>query len=213
MKSINETILKKFKNSFLFEENEFVDNLFTKRGVKFTKNSNGEYDIDGGFVLGYFPELIADGKLNIKFGKVSGDFWCHDFKNLKSLEGCPKEVGGDFDCSKCNSLTSLKGAPEKVGGDFNCRECENLTSLEGAPEKVGGQFDCSFCENLTSLKGAPKKVVGNFSCTSCDNLTSLEGIPEKVSGDFCCNDCGIVFAKDDIRNHCNVLGAIIVSVK
>ena len=54
----------------------------------------------------------------VKFGKVSGRFWCSNNK-LTSLEGCPVEVGGWFDCSK-NKLISLKGAPKEVGGWFDC---------------------------------------------------------------------------------------------
>ena len=131
MKSINKAILKKSTNSFLSEENEFVDNLFNDRGIKFTKNSNGEYDINGNFDLFYFPELIVDGKLIIKFGKVSGKFSCHQCYNLTSLEGCPREVSGYFWCSDCFNLTSLEGNTKEVGGDFYCNGCDSLISICG----------------------------------------------------------------------------------
>ena len=157
--------------------------------VGFKKNSNGEYDVDGDVNLSIFPELITDGKLNIKFGKVSGNFDCSRCNNLTSLEGCPREVGGIFMCSNCKNLTSLEGCPEKFGKSFYCVECENLTSLKGAPEKVGGDFSCSYCNNLKSLEGAPREVGGSFNCYGCRNLTSLEGAPEKVSGDFDCHYC------------------------
>ena len=85
-------------------------------------------------------------KLPLKFGIVTGDFYC-----------------------SYNELTSLEGAPEKVGGYFSCY-LNNLTSLEGAPKKVRVSFSCSF-NKLTSLEGAPEEVGGYFSCHS-NNLTS-----------------------------------------
>ena len=44
---------------------EFVDKLFTERGVKFEKTTNGEYNIDGDIFLDDFPELAVDGNLII----------------------------------------------------------------------------------------------------------------------------------------------------
>ena len=181
----------------------------------FKKNSDGEYDVDGSISLSdlsnSISDLITDGKLNIKFGKVSGYFDCSKCNNLTSLEGCPREVNGYFNCSDCKNLTSLKGAPEKVGGtfccfvcknlinlegcprevggDFNCGSCNNLTSLNGAPEKISGDFNCCGHNNLTSLKGAPREVGGVFNCSFCENLTSLKGAPEKVGGNFDCQYC------------------------
>ena len=168
-------------------------------------NNDGTYDVNGDVDLNECKQFINDdGKLTIKFNKVSRSFYC-DHLNLTSLEGCPKEVGKDFYCTN-NKLTSLEGAPEKVGGDFYCsfnklnslkgapKDVEgsficndnNLTSLKEAPEKVGGNFKC-FNNNLTSLEGAPEKVGGDFYCPN-NNLTSLEGSPEKVGGDFDCSE-------------------------
>lgn len=155
----------------------------------FKKNSNGEYDVDGDVYFENFPELITDGKFNIKFGKVSGNFDCYGFKNLTSLEGCPREVGGGFYCSHCRGLKNLEGAPEKVGGAFLCCNCYGLTSLKGAAEKVGGDFVCSSCKNLISLEWSPREVGGSFECVNCEKLTTLKGAPEKIGGDFSCGGC------------------------
>ena len=76
-------------------------------------------------------------KLPIRFGTVSGNFYCHD-NNLTTLEGAPEKVGLGFDCSY-NMLTSLVGAPKSVGYDFNC-EHNDLTSIKGAPKEIGGDF-------------------------------------------------------------------------
>ena len=58
-----------------------------------------------------------------RWGKVGGMFDCYACKNLKSLEGAPKEVDGDFNCSYCDSLKSLDGAPKEIGGTFYCFNC------------------------------------------------------------------------------------------
>jgi len=117
----------------------------------------------------------------VKFGVVTGDFWCN-YNLITSLEGAPQEVGGSFYCDG-NSLTSLEGAPQKVGGDFNCAY-NSLTSLEGAPQKVGVDFKCSY-NQLTSLVGSPREVGRNFRCDE-NRLISLVGAPQEVGRGFDC---------------------------
>ena len=58
-------------------------------------------------------------KIPLKFGNVSGDFFCFG-NRLTSLEGCPKSVVGNFSCSY-NELTSLIYCPEIIGGALSCR--------------------------------------------------------------------------------------------
>ena len=148
-------------------------------------------------------DIVTDGKLKIRFGKVGGDFNCHKIK-LATLEGAPKEVGGYFDCGfnnlttlegapqevvgrfdcRNNKLTSLEGAPQNVGEDFYCNT-NNLTTLKGTPQKVGGSFYCEW-NKLTSLEGAPNVVVWHFDCSN-NNLTTLKGAPKDVGGDFNCS--------------------------
>ena len=191
-------------------------------------NSDGTYDVNGDvYNLTKFKQFISDdGKLTIKFNKVTGDFNC-SASRLTSLEGCPKEVGKDFYCSY-NELSSLKDSPEKVGGDFECMYnkltslegapkevtgdfvcvMDGLTSLEGAPEKVGGNFKCQY-NKLTSLKGSPKEVGGSFYCPN-NNLSSLKGAPEKVSGNFYCSENTKQFTKYDVETVCKVMGRIYV---
>ena len=169
-------------------------------------NSDGTYDvIDDTVFLSEFKQFISDdGKLTIKFNRVSVTFDCSGC-GLTSLEGCPKKVGHHFNCCN-NKLTSLKGCPKEVGHNFYCSNnkltslkdgpekvkfsfyCDHnkLTSLEGAPEKVESNFDCSN-NNLTSLKGTLKKVGGSFNC-SYNKLTSLEGAPEKVRDGYNCSN-------------------------
>ena len=195
-------------------------------------NSDGTYDVVGtvnfdNYNLDDSNRFIKDGKLTIKFNKVTGNFWC-GHNQLTSLEGCPKEVGGDFHCDN-NKLSSLEGGPEKVGGDFYCHYNE-LTSLNGCPKEIGGDFDC-YTNKLTTLKGAPKKVDGSFDCSGNEltsligcpekvdkkfdcggnDLSSLEGCPKVVGGWFFCrNNKGKQFTKSDIEEMCKVGGKIIV---
>ena len=127
-------------------------------------------------------DIVIDGNLKIRFGKVGGDFICRD-NNLTTLDGAPKIVNGDFICYH-NKLTTLEGAPQKVDGGFYCND-NKLTTLEGAPQKVDGGFNCS-SNYLITLEGAPNKVGKTFDCSK-NELTTLEGAPKKVGGDFACS--------------------------
>ena len=106
--------------------------------------------------------------LPVKFGTVSGGFYCSRNK-LVSLEGSPRQVAGGFYCFE-NRLESLEGAPDRVEGRFNCSH-NQLTSLVGAPTYVGGTLYC--VDNpLTNLIGVPEHV-GGFWCTYSKSLPVL----------------------------------------
>ena len=174
-------------------------------------NSDGTYDVNDDVDLGKFRQFVdPNGKLTIKFNKVTGNLICSAIGvtlELTSLEGCPKEVGGDFNCG-FNDLTSLEGCPEKVGGTFDCHN-NKLTSLEGAPKEIYGNFDCHN-NKLTSLEGCPEKVSGYFDCEA-NLLASLEGAPKEVGGDFYCRgNKGKRFTKSDVKKVCKVGGVIYV---
>jgi len=146
---------------------------------KWTLNTmTGLVDVKGTFDC---SDRGLKGFKGVKFGVVTGDFWCN-YNLITSLEGAPQEVGGSFYCDG-NSLTSLEGAPQKVGGDFNCAY-NSLTSLEGAPQKVGVDFKCSY-NQLTSLVGSPREVGRNFRCDE-NRLISLVGAPQEVGRGFDC---------------------------
>lgn len=98
-----------------------------------TLNEDGTIDVDGHVEI--YGEKIT--KLPLKFGRVTGCFWCYN-NGLTSLEGSPNYVGGAFNCES-NKLTTLEGSPKKVEGAFNC-SLNKLTSLEGAPDFIGGDF-------------------------------------------------------------------------
>ena len=87
---------------------------------KYTINSQGEIDVDGGVNLDYkdFKELPY------KFGKVTGYFSLGNCKNLTSLKNCPNKVEGYFSCSFGEVLDSLEGCPKEVKVDFYCRGCK-----------------------------------------------------------------------------------------
>lgn len=57
-------------------------------------NKNGTYDVEGD-VNNVSQRCIYAGKLSIRFGRVTGNFYCRKLF-LTTLEGCPKEVGGKF---------------------------------------------------------------------------------------------------------------------
>ena len=165
-------MIKKY-NQFINESNEDIDSICKKYRIRnYNINTDGTVDVDGSVYLQAEAGYVAYKKLPLKFGKVTGHFFCYNNK-LTNLEGCPKEVGGDFRCYG-NELTTLKGAPVKVGGEFHC-DFNKLTNLEGCPKEVGSTF---YCQNnkLTSLKGAPDKVNGEFCCND-NKLISFKHLP------------------------------------
>ena len=169
--------LKRFNESI-----EDIDSICRKYGIRnYTVNPDGTVDVDGDVYLSY-KNLT---RLPLKFGKVSGGFWCEN-NQLSTLEGCPTSVGRDFSC-QYNQLTTLEGCPENmsVGGGFYCNN-NQLTTLEGCPIEVGRDF--YFNNNqLTKLDGCPKIVGRSFYCYN-NKLTTLEGCPTEVAGDFWCNN-------------------------
>ena len=118
---------------------------------------NGVYNVDGDVLLCSSKKVE---KLPVKFGKVTGDFYCH-INKLTSLEGCPTHIGGSLYCHY-NNLISLKGCPKYVGGNFWCYE-NKLTSLEGSLTSIGGDFAC-YHNKLKSLECCPTYVGGAFRC-------------------------------------------------
>jgi len=138
-----------------------IDSICKRYGIRnYTINKDGTIDVDGDVNL--TKKLSGAGiyKLPLKFGKVSGSFYCWDNK-LTSLEGSPSEVG-NFYCSD-NQLTSLEGSPSEVGGDFHC-QINQLTSLEGSPNRVGGNFNC-YRNQLVDVKGFPLIIGGGIVIT------------------------------------------------
>ena len=94
----------------------------------------------------WLDECADEWKLNRQTGliNVDGDFWCSG-QGLTDLKGVRfGKVRGDFDCHD-NELTTLEGAPQTVNGDFYCYD-NALTTLVGAPKTVGGGF---YCRNNT----------------------------------------------------------------
>jgi hypothetical protein len=123
--------LEKFK---LFESTKSIDDICKEYGIqKYTINPDGTVDVDVHVDLS-FKRLE---KLPLKFGKVSGNFWCHN-NQLTSLEGCPNTVGGNFRCYN-NQLTTLEGCPRTVGGNFWC-DVNQLTTLEGLTDVFIGVY-------------------------------------------------------------------------
>jgi hypothetical protein len=145
-------------------------------------NKDGLVDVEGDVHLDY-GNLGNLKKLPLKFGKVTGDFFCHQ-NELISLEGSPQWVGGDFYC-QYNKLVSLVGGPQSVGGDFSCNN-NRLISLKGCPQKINGFFDCHK-NKLTTLSGGPQSVGSGFHCDN-NELVSLKGSPQSVGGSFNCSD-------------------------
>ena len=83
---------------------------------KLIKNEDDTYSSKRDFRVP--KELVENGKLKIKFKKISG--W--------------------FDCS-CLGLTTLEGFPDYVHGSFFC-DNNNLESFDFLPKKITGIIYC-----------------------------------------------------------------------
>jgi hypothetical protein len=93
-----------------------IENICQEYDIQnYTINSDGTVDVDG--IVDLSRRNLS--KLPLKFGRVTGSFYCGN-NQLTSLEGCPNEVVGSFDCC-LNQLTTLEGCPKVVGGNFNCK--------------------------------------------------------------------------------------------
>jgi hypothetical protein len=114
------------------EQEKFLDRCVIG---SWTLNPDGKIDVEGDFQGdGYLTDFKG-----LKFGRVSGDFWCHG-NDLTSLDGAPSAVGKDFWCYR-NDITSLEGGPQEVGGNYDCTPNDNLVSLQGAPKILKGEFE------------------------------------------------------------------------
>jgi hypothetical protein len=145
MKYIRKYKLFESSDSLTDEQRKFLNKNTSGR---WSVNSKGLVDIKGSF-LGHKQGL--EDFLGIRFGKVSGSFWCSR-NQLRTLEESPREVGEDFNCWD-NQLRTLEGSPREVGGYFYCYR-NPLISLEGAPEVIKGYFcfkNTRFRYNLQSF--------------------------------------------------------------
>ena len=131
MKYLRDYKLFESNDGLTDEQRKFLDKYILGR---WSVNGEGLVDVQGGF---YCYRQGLEDFLGIRFGKVSGNFYC--FANqLRTLEGSPMMVGGNFYCSG-NQLRTLEGSPREVGGHFYCYR-NPLISLEGAPEMIKHEF-------------------------------------------------------------------------
>ena len=87
------------------EQIEFLDNVCPK---KWKLNSEGKVDVEGNVDI-----LNLDiTEIPVKFGKVTGYFWCPDNK-LTTLEGCPDVIGWTFMCYGNNLTNYFKTIKEE----------------------------------------------------------------------------------------------------
>jgi hypothetical protein len=158
------------------EQREFLDK--NTRGT-WSVNSEGLVDVEGSFYC--YSQGLEDFS-GIRFGKVSGNFWCGG-NQLRTLDGSPREVGGNFSCF-VNQLRTLEGSPRVVGGRFYCWE-NPLISLEGAPEVIKGYFcfkNTYFSYNLQSfLSGIGRRKPDEISLLLTHHFFTPEVIKEQIT--------------------------------
>lgn len=116
--------MKNTKPQFFNTREQILKWLKKYKINNFTINETLIVDIKGDLNISFLKLKT----IPIKFGVVTGSFWCHHNK-LTNLTGSPKTVGGDFDCSY-NKLTTLVGSPKLINGNFFCHENELISILE-----------------------------------------------------------------------------------
>ena len=149
MKNIQK--FKQFNEELTSKEvSKEIHEICEKYGIENYTINNGVVNVDDTIYLAcqsdYIPvskkykEQVYLSKLPLRFGEVSGSFFCED-NSLATLDGCPAIVGQEFNCSN-NELTSLEGCPLTVGGNFICMNNE-IRTLDYLPKKIGGEFYCA----------------------------------------------------------------------
>ncbi len=122
-------------------------------------------------IIGDVVAAMGSAGLNVRFGKVDGDFLGSGM-GFRSLKGSPEEVTGTFSVARNRNLETLEGAPLKVGGDFTAYGC-NLVNLIGAPREVEGAF-MVFNNPLESLDGMPDHIGGKAVVPYDPNMPLLK---------------------------------------
>ena len=106
-----------------------IEQICNECGItNYTVNPDGSVDVKGSVNLSH-KNL---NRLPLKFGKVSGNFYCYS-NQLTKLEGCPTEVRGYFYCYS-NKLTTLEGGPTEVSGGFVCSHNPLLKEMINNPK-------------------------------------------------------------------------------
>ena len=111
---------------------DFIKSNYKITGdIQFDHYNNGKWvvNIDGHVkFINMDLKKLTNGLF--EFGKVGKNFYCHNCKSLKTLEGAPEKVGYYLDCDSCKKLTSFKGLPKEIGDSFYCRDCKKLTDID-----------------------------------------------------------------------------------
>ena len=176
MKYLRDYKLFESNDGLTDEQRKFLDKYILGR---WSVNGEGLVDVQGGF---YCYRQGLEDFLGIRFGKVSGNFYC--FANqLRTLEGSPMMVGGNFYCSG-NQLRTLEGSPREVGGHFYCYR-NPLISLEGAPEMIKHEFwfkNTYFRYNLQSfLNEIDRSEPDEISLLLTHRFFTVEVIQEQIT--------------------------------
>jgi hypothetical protein len=91
-----------------------IEQILNRLGIKnHTVKPDGSVDVDGG--VNVSNRNLT--QIPVKFGYVSGTFWCYN-NNLTSLKGAPREVGGDFQCQRNNFNSEPDHSFIRIGGEF-----------------------------------------------------------------------------------------------
>jgi hypothetical protein len=117
---------------------------------------NGERKVDCDGNVNIAKGQLAEGKLPVKFGKITGEMLVED--NMEDLWGMPDEVGYWF----------------KVFG--------SLKSFDNSPSVFTGSFLLPYGET-TSFKGLPSIINGNLRMSVNSKIKTPEGFPDKITGE------------------------------
>jgi hypothetical protein len=176
------------KNFNLFKESvdsEFkIHKICKEYNIKnYTINDDLSIDVDGKVDISnkdlkYLP---------LKFGRVSGSFYC-DNNKLTSLEFCPYWVGGHFHCND-NKLTSLEFCPKFVNNrTFFCYN-NRLITLKHLPDNL--EYIYFNNNKIWSFKGIPDSFRGELKCR-LNPIEHIWNLFESSKDIEFLNDCDVI---------------------
>ena len=123
-------------------------------------DSEGRVDVDADVVL---HRCLVDGRLPIKFGRVTGLF----------IVESPISFGGGTLKNPESGLTTFEGFPYHIGKHLYIRG-HALTDLRGCPESIGGFIVSDESPHLTSLDGLPKHINSGIQFKNCPKLWDVK---------------------------------------
>lgn len=106
---------------------------------------------------------------------------------IETLEGLPSKVGG-LRLYNCKDIKNLEGCPKNISGDLILRGLDSLVSLKGAPSKIGGEFVLRDCKSIEAedvvISAKNRYLIDNPKLVSAEELKKQAKDSEKLNMEY-----------------------------